>query len=367
MPETKIHMLFINPHVLWDVTIVFLFITAVVIVYMSLYMYRRSRRKNNHGSWKNSFAEFIGELAIIESNDELEQLLAQQKSIMLLINRNTNARKLMGRQLLRASKQLSGNAHMNIVRFYNLCDLGADSLRRLKRGQWFVKAAAMQELSQLDQRKYITQIYRYTDHADELVRSEARIAVVKLTGVAGLRFLDIISRPLSEWEQLGLLHELSRTAPTEFPCLNKWLLSGNNSVVEFALRLVRIYRLNVPKDVLEKCVIHPHKPIRHGAILAAAEIPDPAITDLLLNRFEVEISVDLQLLLLQALQINTTGFSLSFLMDGLRHPDATLKLAIARIIRDNEPEAWADLPNMVNASDYPWNQIIPLLENENAA
>lgn len=363
------HILFVNPGSLLLVAAFFVSVTIAVIIYISAYMARRARRKSSQGNWKNIFSEFISELAIVEDAGEMHALLMQPSAIAIceLLDKDDRAKKVMGRQLLHASRQLAGSALTNIISYYNTINLGAHALHRLQKGKWYVKAAAMQELAQLSQSSYITRIYRYTDHPNELVRSEARIAVVKLTGVAGLRFLDIISRPLSEWEQLGLLHELSKTECGEFSRMQNWLMSANTSVVEFALRLMKVYRVEVPTVVLEKCLAHSEKPIRHRTIQAIAEIPDNSLTDILMKRFQVEISVDSQLLILQALQVNTSQFSRSFLLDALQHPDASLKLAVARIIRDNEPDTWRNLPAYVNVADYPWNQIFPILQKENAA
>lgn len=60
----------------------------------------------------------------------------------------------------------------------------------------------------MDQKNLLTKIYRETNSKNEFVRSEAQIAIIYMTGFNGLRFLDVISYPLTLWQQIKLLEQL---------------------------------------------------------------------------------------------------------------------------------------------------------------
>ena len=198
------------------------------------------------------------------------------------------ARKVLITELLKTARSMSGSAASNVCWFYAQADLDKDSLDRLQYGAWHVKARAIQELSGLRQRKQITKIYRLTNHPDELVRNEARTAVVKLTGFEGLRFLDVITYPITAWEQLCLLHELSFHKAESFTQIDRWLNSNNNSVVEFALRLVEVYKLYDLHSQVLNCLSHPSVEVRKKAINALNEIYQPDAAAHLVNQFQTQ-------------------------------------------------------------------------------
>ena len=89
----------------------------------------------------------------------------------------------------------------------------------------------------MEQRKQVARIYRLTNAPNEILRMEAQAAIVQLYGFEGLRFLDILVRPLSEWQQIHLLRLLSRTPGTPSGKLREWLRSSNPTVRDFARKL----------------------------------------------------------------------------------------------------------------------------------
>jgi hypothetical protein len=101
---------------------------------------------------------------------------------------------------------------------------------------------ALQEIGLMDLKNLLTKIYRYSNHKNELVRGEAQVAIIKLFGFEGLRFLDVISYQLTSWQQIKLLSELSLLPAENFNGIEKWMQSTNASVVLFSLKLAGTYR-----------------------------------------------------------------------------------------------------------------------------
>ena len=214
-------------------------ITAIILFILS-YLAKRVRKSNYRKIVRGHYSELMSHLALCETEKELEQVVEE-------VNRKKNlqewlqdayARHILIKELVTGVKSMSGTANMNICWLYTKMGLERNTLTRLKSKDWHIKAKAIQTLSYLGQKQHITRIYRLTNNNNELVRHEARIAVVKLTGFEGLRFLDIISHPITDWQQLHLLHELSKQNKTGFKDIGRWLNSPNPSVTEFALRLV---------------------------------------------------------------------------------------------------------------------------------
>lgn len=344
---------------------VFVAIIAAVVLFILLYLVRRTAKSIRRKFLRQQYSEYISELAICESKEELQLFLdlTEVKQLIDLIRYDVFARRVLITELLKTVKSMSGNAADNLCWFYEQVGLEEDSFERLQKGAWHVKARAIQELSGLRQQKYIPKIYRYTNNANELVRSEARAAVVKLTGFDGLRFLDIISYPLTEWEQLCLLHELTLHSNRSFTKVGDWLQSANYSVAEFALRLIEVYSLHEYFPNVTACLQHPSKAVRKKTIAALNQIYDPAAGALLMQLFPQE-ETDIQLLILQLLQEHGSEAEHFFLLQQVVHPAQEVRVAAAKAFYHTQPDAERLLKQQVDATAYPWTVLLPQLKQE---
>ena len=343
----------------------FILIIAGVILFILLYLVRRGRRTARRLQLRELYSELISELAVCETEDELYAFMQQPstKEILYRLLGDGFARKVLITELLKTARSMSGSAASNVCWFYAQADLDKDSLDRLQHGAWHVKARAIQELSGLRQRKQITKIYRLTNHPDELVRNEARTAVVKLTGFEGLRFLDVITYPITAWEQLCLLHELSFHKAESFTQIDRWLNSNNNSVVEFALRLIEVYKLYDLHPQVIRCLSHPSVAVRKKAINALNEIYQPDAAAHLINQFHTE-EKELQLLILQLFEVHATENELPFLLQCLSHAATEVKAAAAKAVYHTQADGMVYLEQRVVVTDHPWAVLLPQLKRE---
>lgn len=344
---------------------VFVAIIAGIVFFILLYLIRRTAKSIRRKNLRQSYSENISELAVCESSEDLELLLGQPETqqLLRLIGQDVFARRVLITELLKTVKSMSGSAADNVCWFYTQAGLEKDSLLRLQNGAWHIKARAIQELSGLRQHKHIPKIYRYTNNANELVRSEARTAVVKLTGFEGLRFLDVISYPLTEWEQLCLLHELSLHSNRSFAKLGDWLQSENHSVTEFALRLIEVYSLHEYFPNVTACLKHPSKAVRKKAMVALQQIYDAAAADALMEIFPEE-NTDVQLLILQLFKEYGTEKEQFFLLQQVVHPAQDIRVAAAKAFYYTQPDAERLLKQQVDATVYPWTVLLPQLKQE---
>ncbi|RXK62254.1 hypothetical protein ESA94_04380 [Lacibacter luteus] len=355
----------VDPLQLLAVTLFFVCIIAGVVLFILFYLIRRTGRSMRRRSLREQYSNCISELAVCETDEELQSFLQQPDTqrITRLLEHEAFSRRVIITELLKTVKNMSGNAATNVCWFYEQANLQHDSLLRLQNGAWHVKARAIQELSGLRQNKYITKIYRHTNNANELVRNEARTAVVKLTGFEGLRFLDVATYPLTEWQQLCLLYELSLHSNRSFEGVQRWLQSSNSSVTEFALRLVEVYHLHACFSTVTSCLKHAAKPVRKKALAALKEIYDPAINEILVAMFPAE-DADVQILILQMLKEFGTEEEQAFLLQQLLHEQQEIKVAAARAVYYTQPDAESLLRQRVQTDTYPWNVLLVQLKQE---
>jgi uncharacterized protein YjiS (DUF1127 family) len=217
-----------------------------LVAFILLYLIRRAALERRDTRRRTLFSSLI-QRAIDWEGAEGEVLPVSFRTNRTL--RRPAARQLLISELITGKKALSGSAGSNLVRLYTQLGLEADSLRKLASPAWHRQAQGIQELAQMDQRMQVAKIYRLTNAHNEIIRMEAQAAIVQLFGFDGLRFLDVLVRPLSEWQQIHLLRLLSRTAGTPSGKVREWLQASNPTVRAFARKLIAEHHL---EDMLEE-------------------------------------------------------------------------------------------------------------------
>lgn len=357
--------MFVQPWQLLLGMLVFMLIIVGVIVFILFYLVRRGRRTALRLQLRGQYSEVISELALCETDAELDLFMQAPatKEVLLGLLSDGFARKVMITELWKTAKNMTGSAAANVCWFYEQTELDKDSLHRLQHGEWHKKARAIQELSGLRQRKHIIRIYRLTNHPDELVRNEARTAVVKLTGFEGLRFLDVISYPITSWQQLCLLHELSFHHAQSFEQIGRWLHATNDSVVEFALRLIEIYQLHDLQPAVIDALSHQAPVVRKKAIAALHEIYQPGAAVHLIRLFQKE-DKELRLLILKLFEVHGSESELPFLLECLTHKTIDIQVAAAKALSQIQPNGIGYIEQRVVSTDYPWTVLLPQLKKE---
>jgi HEAT repeat protein len=203
------------------------------------------------------------------------------------------------------------------------------------------------------------------NHKNFLVRREAQIAIVKLTGFEGLEFLNVINHPISEWQQLRLIQELSGHASEKFGNISLWLQSRNESVINFALRLVEIYQQYDFYNEVKERLSHPSISICKRAVITLSHISNETTPDLLIEYF-AGYDASLQILILKILQRDGNENHLPFLFSLLNHPDDSFKLEAAKAITNINPTKIKKIKELKDEFLYPWNIILPQIKMQNS-
>ena len=78
-------------------------------------------------------------------------------------------------------------------------------------------------------------------------------------------FLDSLTYPLYEWQQIKLLEQLAAIDTDNMTHLPLWLRSSNEYVVQFALKLADIYQQIYVNDIVIDCLASNNEKIRYCA------------------------------------------------------------------------------------------------------
>lgn len=326
---------------------------VVILIYATLFtkknaFFYTSRIRNNIEVW-------ISHIILEES---LEGLVIPRKFRNLL--KNPEARQLAINELVNCKKNFSGTVAENIVKLYLELGLREDSVRKMKNiRRWYLQAKGIQELYLMDQHDMLKRIYKHTNSRNPFVRSEAQTGVIYLTGFDGLRFLDVVSYPISLWHQIKLLEQLKLFGKKEdlSDRIPNWLKSDNDTVVIFALQLAAEYQQFSIRDHVAGCMMHPNKEVRTQAIRTLVRLADENTPRLLAGYFHKE-HFDNQALILDAFASLATDEQEDFLVRLLDASDNIIRLKAAKVLVQNCANGRAILERRSEKDPEPFERIL---------
>jgi hypothetical protein len=326
---------------------------VVILIYATLFtkknaFFYTSRIRNNIEVW-------ISHIILEES---LEGLVIPRKFRNLL--KNPEARQLAINELVNCKKNFSGTVAENIVKLYLELGLREDSVRKMKNiRRWYLQAKGIQELYLMDQHDMLKRIYKHTNSRNPFVRSEAQTGVIYLTGFDGLRFLDVVSYPISLWHQIKLLEQLKLFGKKEdlSDRIPNWLKSSNDTVVIFALQLAAEYQQFSIRDHVAGCMVHPNKEVRTQAIRTLVRLADENTPRLLAGYFHKE-HFDNQVIILDAFAGLATDEQEDFLVRLLDAADNIIRLKAAKVLVQNCANGRAILERRSERDPEPFERIL---------
>ncbi len=312
---------------------------SAMLVVISWFMVKRCGYLIIQKSLETRYNDFISEIIVCESKEEVESFLMQQEALSIrnkLLNKRFG-RKVFIKELVKARNNLTGVAAANLQFVYETFGLDQDSLRDFDSEKWFKKAAAIQQLSRLNQTQYLKRIYKETNNQNSLVRNEAQIAVVKLMGFPGLRFLNIINYPVTQWQQLCLLQQLD-DQDVDSGKMKEWLQSSNECVVEFALRLIEKFKCYDLHQIVIDLLRSTSATVRQQALHCLKEIPEDNTVALIVEVFR-ELSKSEKLQALEIIQEHGKQEQLNFLTTLVHNSDESIRFHALNTIEKISP-AW---------------------------
>jgi hypothetical protein len=347
------------------VALSFFGIACMLVSYMLIYLKIVKNRRSKYKKWKN-IADLLVRDAIFSENEDLESVQFPVNHRTEVLLKDSRFRKILTKELLLAKKNMSGTAGLFLQKLYLQLQLDQYALKNLLSNKWHIKAKAIQDLGIMGLKEYLPKIYRHTNNRNELIRMEAQIAVIKLTGFEGLRFLDVVSYQITDWQQIKLLNELSYLPANNFSGIEKWLLSKNDSVVIFALKLVKnFHRFELYKQV-EACLDHISINVRNKAIMAIEKVYTEDTSQMLLNRYPNEVLQN-QTTIVKAVQEIGTEEDISILISFLGHEELEQKRIIVRSIANISENGISELCLLPEANVPPLSLILKQIEGELSA
>ncbi|SFA53280.1 hypothetical protein SAMN04488511_11216 [Pedobacter suwonensis] len=342
---------------------VFLGLATFLITFLSFYLFIRKIWRRAYLKWDRMIDMLLRKAIFFHegNNGQLTSIPITRRLKDNLNNRRFSNR--LVKKIILAKRNVSGQYGDNLRQLYIQLGLDKKALRLLESRKWHLQAYAIQQIGTMGLKEHLARVYRYTNCKNNLIRMEAQIAVLNLIGFEGLRFLDIISYQITDWQQIRLLKELSTVPQTELTGIDKWLSSENASVTIFALKLARNYRRYELYENIVSCLDHNNPNVRKQAIATLTDIYVENTSEVLLARFERETYQN-QIAIMNAIAVIGDVQNVSTLLSYLDTEKAQMKFAVARAIINGNKTGLECLVNDQRSKTYPLIDMIPQLKTE---
>jgi hypothetical protein len=174
-------------------------------------------------------------------------------------------------QMIDVSINLKGEEAKKLLGLYKHLGLDRDSINRAYAFRWHKKIKGFRELAFMNIKDANEAIYKVLNSSNEILRMEAQIALVRLSEENPFEFLSHLTRPFSLYEQITL-HELMVQHEIKPPSFSKWLSSPNETVVMFALRMIREFKQMDADAGVNDTLSHESSAVRWLAVQIAGDI-----------------------------------------------------------------------------------------------
>ncbi len=229
----------VTPENLYLAALIFCIITIVSVSLIYYTLYHKKKQSKDLKEIDNILDQWISEALVDDSQEFTHKYIV---SDLLDYLYKEKYRQFTIQKLINSQISLKGLAANHIVSLYKQLNLHHDSINKLHSSQWDKKAQGIYELYMMYQTEYKDEIKAETNNKNEFIRMEAQIGVVTFEGFRGLDFLNTLTRPLTEWQQLKILDQLQTIQFEPMENINSWIESHNKYVCLFGMRLAEIYQ-----------------------------------------------------------------------------------------------------------------------------
>jgi len=336
----------------WVFILILLVLLIVLVVYLIILRSKLRREEKLGAKYKKGYEKLL--IDYIENDIPGEDLSAEQKKIInkfKIYVRDSFKRDVLVSVMLNLKNAISGDVAQIIYELYHETKLVNYALVKLDSGKWHIIAKGIRELTQFEIIAAKDKVNYHRNHNRREVRIEVQLFMVKLFHFKGLDFLNDLEWSLSEWDQIQLLEVLHRLENQQLPNITPWLRSKNNSVVIFALKLLKFYSQYEGKTELLELLNHKDENIRLKTIELLKEFDFKEAKDNLKNNFDDRSTED-QIAFLKTLESNYKKEDEPFLLEQAKNENFKIKFSALKILKNLNINKLATLKKSSTDSEY---------------
>ncbi|MFO7616113.1 MAG: HEAT repeat domain-containing protein [Bacteroidales bacterium] len=238
-------------------------------------------------------------------------------------------KQLLIEEIMKLYPNLSGEIGNKMRELYIGSGLRNESASKLQSLDWKVRAEGFRELAVLNVPVAIEEIERCLNSNNMILRTEARLALIRLDREDPWCFLSRMKKPFTEWEQLQV-YELLHGGGVAVPDFGRWLDAANESVVIFCIRMARAFDQDESYRKLIPLLYHENPEIRKEVVMALGHFRKTESLPLLIERYGIE-NQENRIQVIQSIARIRSEDAANFLR-GILDPEEELRIEAAEAL-----------------------------------
>jgi hypothetical protein len=338
--------------VVWTSIVIIIFLIFIIILYLK-YL-RIILRKNDLLKSKLEKKYEIAVINYLYAGNETDEISSEQQSIIDEVKSTISEpfkRDILISTLLKLSYEISGEMAESIHQLYIETGLLNYSLAKLRNRKWNIIADGIREVTLFHVKEVQDQVKIHINHPKVQVRSAMQLYLVNLFHFEGLNFLNHITTPISEWDQIQLLEVLQLNNNQIVSDIKLWLKSTNESVVFFALKLAKIYNQYGVKDELIVLLDHKNIKIRIDVIHLLSYLNIIDAKTILKNKFK-KLTLEEQIAFFEMMENLYEMTDKPFVMEHILNTNFEIKFSALKILRNLNIEEFNRFKNLTVEPEF---------------
>ncbi|MET0760661.1 MAG: HEAT repeat domain-containing protein [Flavobacterium sp.] len=269
------HEQLVTIKIIWILTFFFLFLFfaffSVLIVSRVVKNIQKRKRERLKKKFQTPFSFYLfddnTQKALLENNYNHIIDLFGRHNIKKAFNRY-----VLRKELMRLHNNYSGDIAVKLKQLFSILGFDKEVKNKIMSRRWNIKANAINEAAQMNLVQYSEYILNLINHPNSVVRTEARVASVKLNKKEPFTFFNNLQFNMSVWDQIRIHDALMLYENAEVPLMGKWLFSSNESVVVFSLKIIGYYNQEEEINQVIECLNNPSENIKIQAVKTLGEL-----------------------------------------------------------------------------------------------
>lgn len=245
--------------------------------------------------------------------------------------RSETDRKAISEIMLEVQREARPEMRLRISELYQFFELHDHPLSQLESRNWDKVSRAIAELTEMQVVQAYDAIKEHSRSKNSIIRKQAQLATVRLKEEGIQYVLDTALFPISQWQQVKIMEILTSKTGFALPSFRNWLISENQDVVLFALRLIRVFKQEDAKQALLMFLHHRSERIQIAALECISEFRYTPAGKTLQSCFE-KATAEMKIHILNTLESIGTVLEIPWLEEKAVSDDSFLVRSKARMV-----------------------------------
>ncbi len=334
--------------IVWLVVFVLLFLISLFVFGLKILRARLRKRDRFKASYQSEIESYL-----IEYIYNVEEGKSRKKAKYFFEKeiRNKLKRRVILSVMVKLRVEIVGETAKSIEELFLSTKLFEYAKQKLKSSRWHIVAMGIKHLTVFKIESVSNEVLKHINHSRVEVRREVQLYFLKLFEFEGLDFLNKISSPLSEWDQVQLLAVLDKFESQEITDVESWLNSSNDTVVLFAIKLCRLYNLFDTKNTALRLLSHRNVKVRVAVIRLLTYFQVSKAKNILKEKY-AKLNLDERIAFFLMLEKLSQKEDVSFVLRYIEDVNFQIKISALKILKVLDKEKFKMIRDSCEDKEY---------------